>query len=161
MIKKIQERHFLMKKALRQAQKAFEADEVPVGALVIDAQGTILARAYNQVESKMTQTAHAELLALRKAGKKLGDWRLEGCWMYVTLEPCSMCFSAIVLSRMGGVVYGASSPLFGYRTVLDKLGPVSLYNDRSLPLQVIEGIDTDESSALLQKFFKIKRKKRE
>ncbi len=109
-----------MRQALKLAQKAAVIDEVPIGALVVNEQGVILGRGYNMVEKLCTQTAHAELRALTQAGKKVGDWRLNGCWLYVTLQPCAMCLNSIKLSRIQGVVYGAESPLFGYH--LDNTG---------------------------------------
>ena len=141
--------------ALAQAGRAFALNEVPVGALIVDGDGKVIARAHNVVERKKTQTAHAELLVLAKAGKKIGDWRLENCWLYVTLQPCSMCWNAILLSRLQGVVYGATSTLFGYH--LDKHTDSLLYKDRSMPLSVVTGVRAEESKALLQRFFKQKR----
>ncbi len=143
--------------ALEQAQLAFDEDEVPIGAVLVDANGDVVARDFNRVEKNNTQTAHAELLVLSQAGKKRGDWRLEGCWLYVTLEPCSMCFHAILLSRVKGLVFAASSPLFGYH--LDNLGIVSLYKDRPLPLEIVGGVNSLESVVLLQRFFRKKRDK--
>lgn len=144
-----------MKKALSQAQKAFTRDEVPVGAVVVDAEGKILARAFNQVETKKTQAAHAEFHALIKAGKKQGDWRLNGCWLYVTLEPCAMCMNFVILSRLAGVVYGASSPIFGYHIVDNQIG--SWLYKKDAPV-IIGGIKSEESIILLKQFFKNKRK---
>lgn len=148
---------FYMKKALKQANYAFDRDEVPVGALVVDAMGTIIARAFNDVQKAHTQTGHAELRALAKAGKKVGDWRLEGCWLYVTLEPCAMCMNAIVLSRLAGIVFGAESPLFGYQ-IVDKDNPSWLYKRDTLA--IIGGVCKEKSIELLQRFFKRKRKKK-
>jgi tRNA(adenine34) deaminase len=145
---------FFMQKALLQAKKAFIKKEVPVGAIIVDAKGTILARSYNLVEARHTQAAHAEIRALIKAGKKLGDWRLNDCWLYVTLEPCAMCMNLIILSRMKGVVYGATSLLFGYHLV-DKKDASWVYK-KDTPA-IIGGIRSDESIALLKKFFKDKR----
>ncbi len=151
-------RHGLfMQQALEQAQKAFEEDEVPIGAIVVDGQGTVIARDYNKVEQRNSQAAHAEMLVLAQAGEARGDWRLEDCWLYVTLEPCHMCFNALLLSRMKGIVFGATSPLFGYH--LDNGRLVSLYNDKPLPLEIVAGIHEAESVALLQCFFKKKRNK--
>ncbi len=99
-----------------------------VGAVIVDSSGKIIARAHNQVESKDTQTAHAELRALAKAGKKMGDWRLLDCWLYVTLEPCAMCMQAIKLHRLAGVVYGADSPLFGYQLDKNQIDSVYKYD---------------------------------
>ncbi|CAN5210135.1 tRNA adenosine(34) deaminase TadA [soil metagenome] len=143
-----------MKLALAQAQCAFDADEVPVGAIIINKEGAIIAQAYNSVEQTHSQTAHAEMLAIAQAGSALGDWRLEECWLYVTLEPCAMCMNAIIISRLAGVVYGASSPLFGYLKV-DKEGSSWLYKRDALT--ILSGIGEQESRQLLQQFFKQKR----
>lgn len=143
-----------MQEALKLAQKAARIDEVPIGALVVNKHGQIIGRGYNMVEKNCTQTAHAELRALTQAGKKIGDWRLNDCWLYVTLQPCAMCMNSIKLSRIEGVVYGAESPLFGYH--LDNNGKVSLYHRDTL--QVIKGVEADNAALLLKHFFKQKRK---
>jgi tRNA(adenine34) deaminase len=101
-----------MKAALLQAKKAAAIDEVPIGCVIIY-KGKIIARAYNKRNKNKTTLAHAEILAIAKASKKLGDWRLEGCTMYVTLEPCQMCAGAIVQARMDRVVVGAMNPKAG------------------------------------------------
>jgi len=145
---------YFMNEALKQAQWAFKHDEVPIGAVVVTEKGDIIARSYNKVEALCTQTAHAEFRAIQKAGKKIGNWRLENCWIYVTLEPCSMCMSLIELSRFAGVVYGASSPLFGYR--LDKQVKLGLY--KKGVVKVVEGIQADNSALILKQFFQKKRK---
>src|SRR5436853_6181958 len=103
--------HF-MREALRQAQKAYEADEVPVGAVVVRA-GKIIARAYNQVELLKDATAHAEMLALTQAEAAVGDWRLTDCDLYVTKEPCPMCAGALVHTRMRSVIFGCPDPAAG------------------------------------------------
>jgi len=144
---------FFMKKALAQAQKAYASEEVPVGAIVVDSQGKVIGRGYNLVGKRNTQAAHAEVIAISKAGKKIGDWRLNGCWLYVTLEPCSMCMSLALLSRLDGVVYGATSPVFGYQ--LDKELHFQLYKYGAL--LVVSGVCAEESSALLKDFFRHKR----
>ncbi len=146
-----------MAQALKQAQKALLEDEVPVGALVVDEQGEVIARAFNAVEMKKTQIAHAEMLALSKAGRKKGDWRLNGCWLYVTLEPCAMCMGSIQLSRIEGVVFGAPSPLFGFQ--LDNADGVSIYKKKVI--QIISGINAEESAHILKQFFQKKRKSHE
>ena len=144
-----------MAQALKEARKAATKDEVPIGAVIVDSSGKIIARAHNQVESKDTQTAHAELRALAKAGKKMGDWRLLDCWLYVTLEPCAMCMQAIKLHRLAGVVYGADSPLFGYQLDKNQIDSVYKYD----ALKVIAGVGKKEAGQLLKQFFKNKRKK--
>jgi tRNA(adenine34) deaminase len=146
-----------MAQALAQAHKAEAIEEVPIGALVVDVQGTIIGRGFNQVEKRHTQAAHAEIIAIMHAGKKLKDWRLKGCWLYVTLEPCALCMALIRLSRLQGIIYGASSPLFGYR--LDNNIDLSVYNKDLLV--TISGVMADEAGALLKQFFKTKRKKGE
>lgn len=146
-----------MAQALTEAHKAYEIDEVPIGAVVVNAEGVIVARSHNSVERDCTQASHAEIVALAAAGKELGDWRLNGHWLYVTLEPCSMCMGLITLSRLAGVVYGASSPLFGFR--LDKQEDLWVYKRDAF--SIIEGVRLEESAALLKKFFHNKRKKNE
>ncbi len=146
--------HFYMGKALLLAHKAMALDEVPVGAIVVNAQGIIIGRGYNQVERKHTQRAHAEMIALEQAARKQGNWRLQGCRLYVTLEPCKMCIAFIRLSRLDDVIYGASSPLFGYR--LDNEESSWVYKN----VMIKEGVREHESQELLKKFFKEKREKK-
>ena len=144
---------YYMQEALKEAEIAFESNEVPIGAIMVNAEGDIIARAYNQVEAQDTQCAHAELLALRQAGAHQGDWRLNDYWLYVTLEPCSMCMHAIKLHRLAGVAYGADSPLFGYQ--LDTVNFDSVYKNDII--RIVPGILQDASRTLLQRFFKQKR----
>ena len=145
-----------MQQALQEAQKAYDCDEVPIGAVVIDAQGQIIGRGYNQVQSFCSQQAHAECRAIGEAGHLLQDWRLIECTLFVTLEPCGMCMELIYLSRIKRVVFGASSPLFGYR--LDKAGQVQLYK-RDI-ICVDGNILERESAHLLKQFFSKKRKEK-
>jgi tRNA(adenine34) deaminase len=146
---------YYMRQALVQAHKAAAKDEVPVGAVIVDADGKIIARAHNLVEAKKTQGAHAECLAIAQAGKKRGDWRLEECTIYVTLEPCAHCIQLIIMSRVKRLVYGAASPLFGY--TLDTHGMVSIYKNSHFLTSVVAGIEAQESARLMQQFFKNKR----
>ena len=139
---------FGMVNALVQAGKAFDFDEVPIGAVIVNKDGKIIARAYNQVEKKESQLAHAELQVLAKATKKMKRWRLNDLTIYVTLQPCVMCMGALILSRVGRIVYAANSPLFGCN--LDKHDWFGIYKD-SLP--VIEFQERVESIELLKKFF--------
>ena len=141
--------------ALKQAQKALEKGEVPIGAVIVDVGGKVIARAYNKVETKKSQVAHAEVLAIKKAAKKVGDWRLSGCWMYVSLEPCLMCFGLIQLSRMAGVVYGAKSTLFGC-----SLSDVPTLPTYAKDLVIEGGVKEQESLQLLKAFFGQLRKKK-
>ena len=101
-----------MKEAIRQAKKAYAIKEVPIGCVIVF-EDKIVGRGYNRRTTDKNTLAHAELIAIRKASKKLGDWRLEGCTMYVTLEPCQMCSGAIVQSRMSRVVVGCMNPKAG------------------------------------------------
>jgi tRNA(adenine34) deaminase len=139
-----------MRLALEQAALALDHDDVPVGAVVLDADGTVLARAHNDREGTGDPTAHAEVLALRAAAQVKGDWRLEGCTLVVTLEPCTMCAGAIVLARVARVVYGA---------VDDKAGAAgSLWDvlrDRRLNHrpEVLAGVLAEDCAALLRTFF--------
>ncbi len=150
---------FFMQQALKQAQKAFEKDEVPVGAVVVDGHGRIITRGHNVVEKHYCQLGHAECIVLAKAGKKIQNWRLHGCWLYVTLEPCSMCMGLVKLSRLAGIVYGTTSPFFGYR--LDKGGTIQVYQLDARTPAVISGVCAEESAVLIKRFFKNKRKKGE
>lgn len=139
--------------ALEQAQRAYQQDEVPIGAIIVDTHNRVIAQAYNNVESMHTQCAHAELLALQQAGQYLKDWRLLGCWMYVTLQPCSMCMHAIRLHRLAGIIYAAHSPLFGYHLSQEEFD--SLYKNDTL--QILSGIEKEKSEQLIKQFFKRKR----
>jgi tRNA(adenine34) deaminase len=142
-----------MDQALDLAQKAFDAGEVPIGAVVIDENGICIGIGFNSVESDQTQIAHAEIKALQQAAQNKKNWRLEGCTLYVTLEPCSMCFSASRLSRLDGVYYGAASPIFGFH--LDKDCFLSVYNNDALFCK--GGIREKESKQILKQFFQRKR----
>ena len=144
-----------MKIALTEAQKAFELSEVPVGAVVVR-DGEIIATAYNLRETGKIATAHAELLAIDKACKALGGWRLSGCTLYVTLEPCPMCAGAIVNSRIDRVVYGASDSVAGC------LGSVINFNAYPFnhAFEIECGVLEEECAAILRDFFDKKREKR-
>ena len=144
---------FGMMHALAQARKAFNCNEVPIGAVIVDKNGKIIARAYNQVEKKKSQLAHAELQVLDKASKKMQRWRLSDLTIYVTLQPCVMCMGALILSRIGRIVYAAKSPLFGCN--LDKLDWFGIYKDSLPPIEFQERI---ESIKLLKNFFIKKRR---
>ncbi len=140
--------HF-MRLALREAERAIEHDDVPIGAVLVR-EGEVLAAAGNERELRADPTAHAETLVLRDAARKLGGWRLPDSVLYVTLEPCAMCAGAIVLARVPRVVYGAADPKAGAAgSVMDVLTEVRL-NHRP---QVVGGLLAEESSALLQSFF--------
>lgn len=139
-----------MKVALKEAKKACEKLEVPVGAVIVK-DGKIIAKAHNQKETKFDATKHAEILAIQKASRKLGAWRLLDCEMYVTLEPCSMCAGAIINSRIKKVYIGASDEKTG--AVGSKL---NLFSDYKFNHEVYyeKGILEEESKNILQQFFK-------
>jgi tRNA(adenine34) deaminase len=142
-----------MQIALDEARKAFDADEVPVGAVVVS-EGIILARAYNSPITNNDPSAHAEMLALRKAAAELGNYRLNGASLYVTLEPCVMCAGAIIHARLSRVIFGARDPKSG--------AIVSLYNilkDERLnhQVEITEEILGDECGEILSRFFRQKR----
>ncbi|MBP3870906.1 MAG: tRNA adenosine(34) deaminase TadA [Faecalicoccus sp.] len=144
-----------MKEALKQAYKAFEQDEVPIGCVIVK-DDKIIARAYNKREMKQSGIAHAEILAIEKACKKLGSWRLDGCDLYVTLEPCPMCAGAIIQSRIRKVVFGASDPKGGCVGSCINLFNVKGFNHYPF---YQSGIFQEECSNLLKTFFKRKRNK--
>src|ERR1700729_4026609 len=148
---------FFMSEALRQAARAYEAEETPVGAVIVRA-GRIIARAYNQVELLKDATAHAEMLALTQAQGAVGDWRLTDCSLYVTKEPCPMCAGAIVHTRMARVVYGLSDPKAGAAG-----GVINLLQFPSLNhnCEITRGVREPECRALLQTFFAEQRAKKE
>ena len=145
-----------MKEALKEAKKAYDKDEVPVGAVIVK-DGKIIARAHNLKETKQLPTAHAEITAIEKASKKLNNWRLEDCKMYVTLEPCPMCTGAIINARIKEIYIAVEDNISGCcGTVLDLVRKESFSNKN---VKVEYGIMQEESSSLLKKFFKNLRKK--
>ena len=148
---------FFLEKAVECAHKAYEQNEVPVGAVIVDAAGDIIAASWNQVEQKQNQAEHAELIVLQQAAQQKGAWRLEDCTLYVSLEPCLMCLGAIYLFRIKRLVYGAESPLFG--AVLKNLDRNDLFCVYKNLILDIEYIPCEESKMLLKKFFKAKRGK--
>ncbi len=138
-----------MHRALLEAKKAYLKGEVPVGA-VITLDGQVIARAHNRREELQDPTAHAEILAIREAAAKLRSWRLVGATIYVTLEPCPMCAGALVLARIGRLVYGAADPKSGAAGSVMNLVNHEVLNHR---VSVTSGILEDECSALLKQFF--------
>jgi len=146
----------LMALALEEARKALTVDEVPIGAVIADAEGRIFAAAHNRRYIDRDPTAHAEMLVIRAAAEALGDWRLTGCTLAVTLEPCCMCAGAIVLARIGTVVYGAADPKAGAVDTLYRLCGDERLNHR---VHVVSGVRADESSRLLSEFFQAQRAK--
>ena len=151
-----------MKLAMKQAKKAAEIGEVPIGCVIV-CDGKIVGRGYNRRKTKHTTLAHAELIAIDKASRKLGDWRLEGCTLYVTLEPCQMCAGAIVQSRIDKVVIGTMSPKSGCAGSILNLLQVPEFNHQ---VEIESGIMEGECQAMLQDFFRdlrirVKREKEE
>lgn len=142
-----------MRLALNQAEKAFVADEVPVGAVII-CKGEILAIAHNQKQKDQDPTAHAEILAIRRAAQKTSHWRLSDAIIYVTLEPCPMCAGAIVQSRIKQLVYGVSDPKGG---AIESRMNVLSEKSWNHKVAVTAGILEEECAALLKKFFQGKR----
>ncbi|SFK08062.1 MULTISPECIES: tRNA adenosine(34) deaminase TadA [unclassified Bacillus (in: firmicutes)] len=147
---------YFMKLAIEEAKKAEEIQEVPIGAVVV-VDGEVISRAHNLRETEQRSVAHAELLAIDDACKRLGTWRLENTTLYVTLEPCPMCAGAIVLSRVKRVVYGAADPKGGCAGTLMNLLTEDRFNHQS---EVVAGVLEEECGSLLTNFFRELRKKR-
>lgn len=139
-----------MKEALKEAKKAYRLGEVPIGCVIVY-EGKIVGRGYNRRNTDKTTLAHAEITAIKKATKIVGDWRLEGCTLYVTLEPCQMCAGAIIQARMDRVVMGSMNPKAGCGGSLLNILESDLFNHKAL---VERGILEEECSLILTKFFK-------
>lgn len=146
---------FYMREAIKEAQKAFEADEVPVGAVIVH-KDIIIARAHNQIKMLKDPTAHAEMIAITQAANFLQNERLIGCTMYSTLEPCCMCAGAMVLARIKNLIYAAPDPKAGAHMSGFKILSNKRLNHR---VKVKKGILENDSSLLMKGFFKIKREK--
>ena len=144
-----------MLEALKEAKKAFDSDEVPVGAVVIWS-GKIIGRAHNQIKMLKDPTAHAEMIAITQASAYLKNERLLDCTMYVTIEPCTMCAGAMVLARIKRLVYGASDPKTGACGSVVNIANHKKFNHK---VKIDKGILEEESSFLLKEFFKTKRQK--
>ena len=142
-----------MRAALDEAAAAFEIDEVPVGAVVVRGE-RIVGRGHIQKEQLADPTAHAEMLAITAAASALGDWRLVGCSLYVTLEPCPMCAGAIVLSRLARVVFGADDPKFGACGSLYSIPTDPRTNHQ---VELVRGVSTEDCAGLLREFFQKQR----
>lgn len=145
-----------MKEAIKQAKKAAAIDEVPIGCVIV-CDGKIIARGYNKRNTMKTTLAHAELLAIRKACRKLGDWRVEKCTMYITLEPCQMCAGAIVQARIPRVVIGAMNKKAGCAGSILNLLEMREFNHQ---VQVTRGVMEDVCSQMMRDFFKEMRKRK-
>ncbi len=150
------EQERFMKEAIRQAKKARALEEVPIGCVIVR-DGKIIARGYNRRNTDKNTLSHAELNAIRKASKKLGDWRLEGCTMYVTLEPCQMCAGALVQSRIDRVVIGSMNPKAGCAGSVLNLLEMDGFNHK---VEVEQGVLQEECSSMLSDFFRELREKK-
>lgn len=143
-----------MKEALKQAKKARDIEEVPIGCVIVY-QDKIIGRGYNRRRIDKNTLSHAELNAIKKASKKMGDWRLDDCEMYVTLEPCQMCAGAIVQSRIKKVYIGCMNPKAGCAGSILNLLQVEKFNHQ---VEIIKGILEEECSSIMKEFFKTLRK---
>ncbi len=144
-----------MEQALKEAEKAFELDEVPIGAVVVKG-GIIIGRGFNLRESEKDPTLHAEIVAIRQAAKHLNSWRLTNCDLYVTIEPCPMCSGAILQARVTRLIYGARDPKAGCVDSLYQLLSDPRFNHNT---EVVEGILQEQCSDLMKEFFRGKRLK--
>jgi tRNA(adenine34) deaminase len=142
-----------MSAALKEAAAAYKQNEVPVGAVIVKGD-VVIAKAHNQVEMLQDPTAHAEIIAVGAAANHLGSWRLKGCTLYVTLEPCPMCAGAIVLSRLDRIVFGAYDPKMGACTTLCNVVQDERLNHR---VEIIAGVMDDDAKLLLREFFEKQR----
>jgi len=142
-----------MRMALQEAKKARDIDEVPVGAVIVK-EGKVLARSHNEKETRKDVTKHAEIIAIQKASKKLDNWHLDDCILYVTLEPCAMCAGAIMQARIKKVVFGAFDPKGGSLESCFQLYNIKGFNHYP---EVESGVLEEESAGLLKDFFKAKR----
>ena len=149
------EEHY-MKEAIRQAKKAAALKEVPIGCVIVQ-DGKIIARGYNRRNTDKNTLSHAELIAIRKAAKKTGDWRLEGCTMYITLEPCQMCAGAMVQARLTEAVIGSMNPKAGCAGSVLNILEMPQFNHQ---VQVTRGVLETECSEMLSRFFRELREKK-
>ncbi|WP_339064271.1 tRNA adenosine(34) deaminase TadA [Tepidibacillus marianensis] len=143
-----------MREAIVEALKAKVLDEVPIGAVIVK-DGKIIGRGHNLRETRKDPTAHAEMIAIKQASQVLGGWRLHGCTLYVTLEPCQMCAGAIIQSRIDHVVYGAKDPKAGCAGTLCNLLQDERFNHQT---EITTGVMEEETASLLRDFFKKLRK---
>jgi tRNA(adenine34) deaminase len=148
------EDEYFMSLALDEARKAFEEDEVPVGAVLVSREGELLAKDHNRIISLCDPTAHAEILVLREGAKRLGNYRLLGCKLYVTLEPCAMCAYAMVLARIAELIFSTLDPKTGACVSLYQIPNDPRLNHR---VKVRYGLFKKEAELLLKEFFKAKR----
>ncbi len=152
-IKKLE---YFMDIALEEALKAYKENEVPIGAVIVK-DNEIVGKGYNLIEKSKDATMHAEIIAIRKAQKTIGDWRLSECYLFSTIEPCIMCTSAAILSRINTIVYGAEDPKFGG---IKSLVNIPELKDLNHKINVIKSVRETEAIELMQDFFKNIRLKR-
>lgn len=152
-----EQQHHFMGLALQQAEEALEKQEVPVGAVIVH-DGIVIGRGHNLTASMRDATAHAEMVALSAAYNYFGDWRLEDCWLFCTLEPCPMCAGAAMLSRIGTIVYGARDPKFGACGSIVDIPTEARFNHQ---IHVISGMREEEVAAMMREFFVQLRKNKE
>jgi tRNA(adenine34) deaminase len=151
----IQDQHTdFMRLAVKEAEKAGQIDEVPIGALLVSKQGDVLASAHNQTIRQTDPTAHAEILALRHAAAKIGNYRIIGATLYVTIEPCAMCTGALIHARIATLVYGARDPKWGAAGSVYNLAADERFNHQ---MEIIEGVCETECREIIQAFFRSKR----
>ena len=146
----LQEKEFFMREALKEAQKAYDQEEVPIGAVVV-LNGEIIGRGHNLREKEQDATLHAEIKAIRQANQYLGSWRLEDCELFVTLEPCPMCSGAMILARMKKVIFGAFDPKAGTAGTFMNLLQDSRFNHQ---VEIDQGVLEEECQEILRSFFK-------
>lgn len=144
---------YYMAHAFNEAIRAWNADEAPVGAIIVH-QGEIIARAHNRRDALRDPTAHAEVLAITAAADAIGDWRLNACTLYVTKEPCPMCSGAVLMARLGRVVYGIKDPKMGCLGGVTDLNAIETMNHRA---EIVSGIMEAENLELFQAYFRLKR----
>ncbi len=144
-----------MREALKEAQKAYDLDEVPIGAVIVK-DGEIIARGHNLREKEQNPILHAEMVAIYNAALKVKSWRLTGCEIYVTIEPCPMCAGAMIQGRLDRIIFGARDPKAGCAGSLYDLVQDQRFNHR---LEVVEGILVDECRQIIKDFFRKKRER--
>ena len=149
-MRKMTEDEKFMRQAIREAKKAYALNEVPIGCVIVQ-DGKIIARGYNRRNTDKNTLAHAEIAAIKKASKKTGDWRLEDCTMYVTLEPCQMCAGAIVQCRLGKVVVACMNPKAGCAGSVINLLQMKEFNHQ---VEMVQGVCEEECSEMLSQFFR-------
>ena len=149
-MKNLTEDEKYMKEALRLTKKAAKLDEVPIGCVIVH-ENKIIARGYNRRNTDKSTLAHAEIMAIKKAGKVIGDWRLEECTMYITLEPCPMCAGAIVQARIPKVVMGTMNAKAGCAGSVINILQMDGFNHK---VEIVKGIMEDECKKIMQDFFK-------